>query len=863
MIWCTNMKHAAFTKSFFKNIIHNFSRLLSIICIVILGVGFLVGLLTSSPNIKNSIDYYYDQYNVSDINVISTLGIDEEDKNIIIENVSEIENYKLEKSVDDMISYHNNSLSAKIIYYDFDSVINQIELKEGRLPQEKNECVVNISNNFLVNVELDSTLTYEGETYTVVGKVLDPNYFDNAKVSTSIGKGYIESIVYLNQDFFEIDYYTNMYVTIKDVKDLNSFSSGYNNIVDPVREKIENLDDKIKEEKFDRYYQTIYDEVYNQYYEMIKLQVEEYLNQQFPGMSFTDEQIEGFIKQAMEQQNIYQQIEDKAKEVFESQFDEDSFALYVLDRDSYQAFRSIKENVQKIEIIALIFPVFFFLVAALVVLTTMTRMVEEERLQIGTLKSLGYFKKSIMANYIGYGLFSSILGGLLGVAAGIYILPYILYQTFAANYILPTFKIIFSYPYILISFFSMVLIILLTTILTVNRTLKEKPSELMLKRAPKPGKKILLERITFIWKHIKFNNKSALRNVFRYKKHMIMTIVGVSGCTALLVAGFGIKDSFDQLVHAQYQEIINYQLALGVKDVDSKIEIIDEYEKTSYYSQSGYVYDEDKNKYDLTIVRVNDVENIDSFIKLDTEFTSTSVIVSKQLNDIIKESSFTLYDQNNNTYQVNKTDSYVNYISNYIFFGKDIYDQIFKNYNHDNYILVKIPDFNQEIKDNIFESLKDNENVNSIEFISDTQDNYQNMFKNITNIVYFLVLASGALAIIVIYNLTNINIIERNKEIATLKVLGYKRFEVANYVYKETFILTTLGTLVGLLLGYLLHLFIMVNVDSNGIILPRYIAWYSYIYSILLTYLFLIIVDAFLYFKLEKIQMVESLKSNE
>ena len=962
-----------FIRSFFKNIVHSLSRLLSIICIVILGVGFLVGLLTSAPNVENSIDHYYDQYNVSDIDIMSTLGVDEKDKEFLLENIDEIENIKLESRNDMYVTYNNDTLVAKVIDYDFDSIINKIELKEGRLPENGDEIVVNISNNWLLNLQIGSKVTIDDHQYTIVGKVLDPNYFDKAKVTSSLGKGYLEAVIYRDAKYIDVEYYTDIFITIKGAEELDAFSSRYDDLISNVTTQIDNLKDEIKEYKFQAIRDEIYSSVYQAVYEetsksvtsqaqaaakeqitsLIQSQVEssvtssiekqiteevtnsikeqliQQIKQSQPNLS--DEEVEALaaqqmasdsitqaiaslvsqqmnsqetkdliastvetqmqsddvlttinslyenqitsesflsqvstaIENAMKSDAVVKVINDTVDQQYSENVDEESFMLIVLDRQYYQAFRSIQENVNKINVIALIFPVFFFLVAALVVLTTMTRMVEEERLQIGTLKSLGYTRGAIMANYIGYGLFSSVFGGLLGVACGVYILPSIIYNIFNANYLLPPFVMTFSYPSILLSFFLMVIIILLTTVLTVGKTLKEKPADLMVKRAPKPGKKILLERIHFIWNHLKFKNKSALRNVFRYKKHMIMTIVGVAGCSALLVCGFGIKDSFDDMVINQYQDVLRYQLSASVADTNKDIEILTPYEKTSVAVESAYLNDKSDTRYDFSLVITSDLNELKSYVQLENvTYNTNSIIVSKQLSDKISEDkTFTLIDQGRNEYQLTYTDVMTNYLGNYVFMTLENYQKIFEKEITLNTFWVKISSLDNSLKEEISQALLEDENVTSYEFTSDTEQTYKNTFENIGTLVYFLILCSGALAIIVIYNLTNINIIERNKEIATLKVLGYKRIEVANYVYKETFILTTLGILVGLLVGFLLHQFIMFNIDSPGVMMYRGIRWYSYIYSILLSYLFLIIVDVLLYFKLEKIKMVESLKS--
>ena len=847
-----------FLKSFFKNIYHSLSRLLSIICIVILGVGFLVGLLTCAPNIENSIDHYYDQYNVSDIDMMTTFGIYDEHKEFF-DSIDSIENYKFESRNDSYVTYNGDALVSKVIDYDFDSEINQVEITEGRIPKSSDEICVHVTNGFLEDIPLDSVITIDSVDYKVVGKVLDPNFFDRARTSSTLGNGYINVITYRNQDFVDIDYYTDVFITVKGARELSSFSNAYQDLIQNTIDQLEDNESTISSIIFTKLRDDIYSQVYEETYNQIKTQISE----TFPNLS--EETILGMVDSMMSSENVVSQMNEATDQAYAENVDESSFTLINLDREYYQAFRSISENVNKINVISLIFPVFFFLVAALVVLTTMTRMVEEERLQIGTLKSLGYGRGKIMANYLGYGLISSLIGGILGICAGVYFLPALIYSIFEANYILPDFVMTFSYPAILISFFVMMGIILLTTLLTVWKTLKEKPADLMVKRAPKPGKKILLERINIIWNHLKFQNKSALRNVFRYKKHMIMTIVGVAGCTALLVTGFGIKDSFDDMVYLQYNDVMNYKLEINVKDPSQPIAVLDGYENTNTYSEAGYIHNKDSVQYDFTLIVFENMEEVESYYNVpEKTYDSNSIIISSQLNDELvsnEDGSYTLFDQTRRAYSFTYDTVFTSYINNYILMGKDAYNSIFNTECTFNTVLVKINNFDQTLENYLSSQLLNDSNVNSFSYIEDDEETYNNMFSNIGMLVYFLIICSGALAIIVIYNLTNINIIERNKEIATLKVLGYNRREVSGYMYKETFILTTMGILVGILVGFLLHQFIMFNVDSPGVLSFKGIKWQSYIYSILLSYLFLFIVDFLLYFKLEKIKMVESLKS--
>ena len=304
-----------FIRSFFKNIVHSLSRLLSIVCIVILGVGFLVGLLTSAPNVENSIDHYYDQYNVSDIDIMSTLGVDEKDKEFLLENIEEIENIKLESRNDMYVTYNNDTLVAKVIDYDFDSIINKIELKEGRLPENGDEIVVNISNNWLLNLQIGSKVTIDDHQYTIVGKVLDPNYFDKAKFTSSLGKGYLEAVIYRDAKYIDVEYYTDIFITIKGAEELNAFSSRYDDLISNVTTQIDNLKDEIKEYKLqairDEIYSSVYQAVYEETSKSVTSQAQEAAKEQIT--SLIQSQVESSVTSSIEKQ-ITEEITNSIKE---------------------------------------------------------------------------------------------------------------------------------------------------------------------------------------------------------------------------------------------------------------------------------------------------------------------------------------------------------------------------------------------------------------------------------------------------------------------------------------------------------------------------------------------------------------------
>lgn len=550
---------------------------------------------------------------------------------------------------------------------------------------------------------------------------------------------------------------------------------------------------------------------------------------------------------------------------------------YVLDRNSNVSYASFSMNSSKVADVTKVFPIFFFLIAALVTLTTMTRMVEEERSQIGTLKALGYKKSIIIFKYIIYSGLASTLGSITGLIIGFRLFPRVIWNAYRTMYSLPDLTNQFLWEYALpISLLIIVLTVSVTVYVSYS-SLKEKPSTLMLPRAPKAGKKIFLERIDFIWSRMKFSYKSTARNIMRYKKHLFMTIIGVSGCTALVLSGFGIKDSIGSIANTQFIDIFKYDLRVELEDVDEYDSvlknILNNFDKVEDYaeifSDTGYVY----NKNDKLTVSIKIPINIDTVGNIITlrdlksgnkiGFSESSIILTQKLAEIIGVSvgdKFVMEDGDGKTAEFSVTAITENYVGTYIYMNKNDYEKAFNKEIKINSILINVPSKVSNF-DDITTEILNSESVMNVEPITQLKKSFDNLLGTMNYIVIVLIVASGALAIIVLYNLTNININERRKELSTLKVLGYHKEEIAGYVFRETFILSLIGTFLGLPFGVMLHTFVIKTVEAANLMLGRSISTQSYIYSIIITLFFSIVVDLILLLKLNKIEMVESMKA--
>ena len=549
-------------------------------------------------------------------------------------------------------------------------------------------------------------------------------------------------------------------------------------------------------------------------------------------------------------------------------------------------------NVEKVQDIAGVFPIFFIVVAALVALTSMTRMVEEDRMQIGTFKALGYGKRRIISKYLIYCCLASLIGSVLGSLIGFSLLPSIFWRAYGTQYTLPALRLGFSPWFVL----AVLVIVLAGTVIVTwaacYRSLKERPSQLMQPKAPKAGKRILLERVGFLWKPLKFKWKATIRNIFRYKKNMLLTIISVMGCTALILTGFGLNDSICAVSDKQFGDILRYDATVsytGDLSASGNSALLDfiggDGDHLSVYTQNGQLImgsGENRSSESVDLYVVEDADAFAPFVSLREREKSAIIDIEEVEGIVLSENIANVYGiepgdelryrSGGETRTVTVGAVCENYTGNNVYISAEEYLQVFaaESLPAHNIIFVKTdvsPDDEEEVRaileGNTADEIADAVNVSAVEFVQTTADTFSGLESTMGMIIAVLVISAGALAAIVLYNLTNINIDERRREIATLRVLGYRRAEVAGYIYRESAILTLAGALLGLGLGFLLHLFIIGRVDSVTMMLGRVIAGWSYLWAFLLTVVFAVIVYAFMLIKLNKIDMAESLKSNE
>lgn len=569
------------------------------------------------------------------------------------------------------------------------------------------------------------------------------------------------------------------------------------------------------------------------------------------------------------------QKHDALRELSDAQLEIDKMEgkWIVLDRNSHYSYRDYGACADRMDGIAKVFPVFFFLVAALVCMTTMTRMVDEQRNEMGTLKALGYSKLQIASKYIIYALIASILGSILGCSLGMYLFPTVIFNAWNTLYNIDQIKFLFQPGLILLASGSVTGITLLATLYSIYSELIEMPSQLMRPKAAKAGKKILLERITFIWKRLSFLQKVTARNIFRYKKRFFMTIIGIAGCSALLVAGFGINDSISDIVNQQYNVIYHYDATVSAKtsEITSQIKslkgIKDVYEEDHLavttkienkdISTTVHIISNDKKFKDFcTLFNGNNEFDLDDSSVLISQKMATKL--NKKAGNTIK-----IKDANNKVIKAKIKGVFTNYVGHHIYASESLYKSWNTNAKTTHIYLIKSKKTTKKFERNLGNKIMNIDGVQSVTFYSSLQKNFKDMIKSISYIVVVLVISAACLAFVVLYNLSNVNISERKREIATIKVLGFTRKEVDAYINRETILLTILGSLIGLGIGIGLHHLIMNLAEMDDIMFGRTINSISYVISFVMTIGFNAIINLCMHKKLNNIQMVESLKAVE
>lgn len=555
---------------------------------------------------------------------------------------------------------------------------------------------------------------------------------------------------------------------------------------------------------------------------------------------------------------------------------------YIFTRDDNPGYSEYASNAERIDKIASVFPIFFLLVAGLVCLTTMSRMVEENRTQVGTLKALGYSNSRVMAHYMTYALSAAVIGSLIGAFGGMVLFPGVIIYAYSIMYIVTEAVFVFDPFYIILSAGSMLAAIALTVFFSCNKVLAETPASLMRPKAPKAGKRVLLERIGFIWNRMGFFAKVSGRNLFRYKRRMFMTVIGIAGCTALMLTGFGLKNSVSDIINLQYGEIFNYSGMIAVDDSHTEEEQQAIYDELLAYDPETVYTSVHLKQYTVTFGGTNvqtyiavaeDSAVLESMIDMHERVSgeklslSGGAVFTEKLATLLgaeagDEITIRISDQDSCNVTVGGITEH--YASHYLYMTEEMYNELFgalPEYNmvYFNNSLTEDPSNKEEFSERIMAC----DGVLTVMLNTTSAGTFEDMLGMIDMVIIVLIISAGALAFVVLYNLTNVNITERIREIATLKVLGFYDREVSSYVFRENIILSLIGSGVGLLVGIALCTFVVQTAEIDEVMFGREIHGMSYVYAFVITFAFSMIVNLIMTRVLKKISMVESLKSVE
>ena len=966
-----------------REIKQSLGRYLAIFAIVALGVGFFAGLKVTKEAMVHAVDQYLKEADFYDLRLLSTLGFEKEDVEVF---AGESHVKAVEGAISADVLYINpegNEAAAKV--HSITEGINKLVLKAGRMPENAGECVVD--SNLYTEEAIGTVLTFSDNNsedtkdlfrqmeYTIVGIVQSPYYMNFERGNTSIGNGKIAGFFYLQEEAFDCDYYTEVFVRLNQdfqiyTREYDDFmkkaedgwetvckervNKRYEEILKDANEEISKAEKELsdKEEEGKKELADAYKEIQDGQQEIddgrqeisknqqsidsqrsklnaqekeltkqkeeISMQIQQ-LGMEIPQLAMANQQVEeGLAQIAAGKAQLYsaQKVLDekeeelkKAEEELEegkadykeaqAEFD-DKIAeaeekikdarkelmeieepdYYVLTRDANIGYVCFENDSSIVEGIANVFPLFFFLVAALVCITTMNRMVEEQRTQIGVLKALGYGEGAIMGKYMFYAGSGGVSGCILGFFAGTYLFPAVIWTSYHIMYNTCGISYVFNGGILVVSLVVSLLCSIGTTWLSCRYELFSVAAELMRPKAPRAGKRILLEKIPFLWSRLKFLQKVSLRNLFRYKKRFFMMIIGISGCTALLVTGFGIKDSIADVAVQQFKEIQIFQMSASLKEemeTETKKEKDSSVEQTLEAWSNGYcrihessmdLIGADKIKA-INLVIAKEEEQIGDYVSLHTVQNEAlpypkkgEIIISNNLADLFHlkvGDTITLRDDEYKEIKAKVSGIFENYVYNYVYLNKETYKEFYGREPEYKNLYINI----KEGKDTheAAAALMDQARVSAVTINKDTMERFRTMMESLNYIVLLIIVCAGSLAFIVLYNLTNINITERIREIATIKVLGFFRNETASYVFRENMVLTAIGALLGLFLGKLLHAFVMLQIQIDMVSFDVHIKPLSYLYSLIFTFGFTIIVNLFMSFKLEKINMAESLKS--
>lgn len=966
----------AINKEFHREIRRSFSRFISILLIVALGVAFYSGIRSTEPDMRATGDRLYDKSNMMDIKVVSTLGLSDFD----VSKIEELEGIeKVCGSYSQDVIAKTNGHEHVVTFMSAISGINDVVIKEGRNPSGETECIVDTSYLKEAKLKIGDTIQissgskntnlkeiFARKKFIIVGSFTSSQFISNTRASSKIGNGRVSGLAIVDDKAFVTDGYTEIYARVKGAKEENCYEKKYQNLVNLAKDSIETkVKDLCIQTKYQELYQAatdVMDGIQSQIdaqkkgikkaekkiqkkQESIqelegqvpaldaeiasyqtKIDVYDKFINQYSSMGYVPagnlntydvpmEQLEREKQQLVDKQTPYQTQKDQiltqvetlntdisnlendialAKDTITGLQEELDLATdardeiqspnwTITDRNQVSGYVEFDQDASRIARIATVFPIIFFLVAAFVSLSTMTRMVTEERTNIGTLKALGYSKLKISAKYLKYALWATLLGSIIGGVVGVQCFPAVILSAYRLIYPgLGSIKILWNLEYSLVAAVIAILVVLVATIFATSATMKETPAVLMRPKSPKAGKKILLEYLPFVWKHLTFQAKSSIRNLVRYKRRFFMTLFGISGCMALIIVGFGLKDSSDEIIANQYGKIFLYSGKVAINGHSNEKR---QNEMSDFFQNDGRIVKSMKlaeqtitvkskdQKEEALLLCPEDADLLANFVSLKSpegeglSLGTDGVIIDEKfalLGNLSVGDEIRIACGEKEEVSVKISGIAHNYMEHYVFISKSLYQSLFAEEPLNNLLYFNAADqLSNKERVALGEEILSLRACQSASWLVDEKTQIKSVLESISIIVIVLILSAAGLAFVVLYNLNNINISERKRELATLKVLGFYNREVENYITRENVQIMFWGIASGCILGYFLHRFVIVRAELDMMLFGRTIQPLSYVYAGLLTLAFAILINFTMSFRIKKINMAESMKTVE
>lgn len=839
---------------------HSWGRFIGITLLMAVSAFAFIGLKMAGPDMRNTAQTYYQDVNLADLTVSSNYGLDKND-------TQTIKNQAKKATIDfgylQDTTINNSKTSLRVLSESKN--ISTSQLISGNLPKKDNQIAISylLRDKYHIGewITLNEHSNLKNSRFKIVGFIRPSEYTDKSNLGqTNVGTGQLSGVAIVKKSAFKAQSYSIARIRFNKTKELDPYSSTYQKFIDNKKERLTNSlaqNSKLKKKEVDNNFKDAQKQI-KQAKKQIQLAENNGLD-----MSREKARLEKQQKKLNEQEQEIKQL--------------GSISYYVNDRKNDSGYDTYQSNSEKIELITNIFPVFLFAVAALVSFSTMTRFIDEERQNIGVLRALGYSKLDTSLKFVIYSLTAALTGVFIGAIGGYWILPRIIFNAYTANLTLTNFQSGFSWKYLFLTFLISILCTTGAAVIQLFIVLQAKTSELLLPKPPKNGSRILLEKIKPFWQHLSFNYKVTLRNIFRYKVKMIMTILGIAGCTGLLMMGFGIRDSLAGIGQKQYSEIIKYDLIAIDKNSLSSEQSSRLNQKLSSSQVNKYlpVYFENVSKkiagtnQDLSIIVPEKSSEISKYISLRNRssgqkinLNSRGIVISEKLAKLLNLSigdELSLVTTNGKKVKLPISNICEMYMGHYVLMNSNVYQKYFNKKVNSNAQLIELN--NKKQTNSFANSLMKTGAVSAINLNTNNQQIIDSLIQSMNKVIFLLIGLAALLAVVVIFTLTTTNLEERMREIATLKVLGFYNNEASLYIYRETIILSIFGILIGFLIGNWLHGFIIDNLSPLNAMFRPGILFSNYLLSALIPLVITGIMAIFVNRKIKEVNMLEALKS--